>query len=316
MPRDHANVKCSIWSEPEWRSLTAGAQRLYLLLLSQGRLSLAGSFDVMLSRWASLAGDTDQADIAEAFGELEKARYVVGDAGTDEAVIRTFTKHDLAPSRLSSATIKGFWTAWGSILSVPLREVVVANIGTVMWERMANGAPESAQQMRRSLPLERVPPSPPEPNGQYPPEREAAYPPEPPSPSPSPSPDPPPRQANLNSDATVAMAKRACLRIAERDISDRIDSGEVISAPSILARKRAGEDLWPVLGGTLAALVVDHPDASVDQLAELHRVGPDPLAYVRQQDADWRARAAEEPSRDEAKAIAPDFLKQAREAVG
>ena len=50
MARSEARVLVSIWSDPDWLALTSTAQRAYLLLLSQPKLSLAGCLDWMPQR--------------------------------------------------------------------------------------------------------------------------------------------------------------------------------------------------------------------------------------------------------------------------
>jgi hypothetical protein len=152
--RSYGKVLASIWGDPDFVALHVGPQRLYMLLCSQARLTLAGSLDLMPTRWATLAAGTSAADIDTDLDELASARFVVVDRDTEELVIRTLVRHDLDNNRLNNNLIKGLWAAWAGILSAPLRRVVVENLPEVVWERSGTSAPTEAQQMRRSPRLE------------------------------------------------------------------------------------------------------------------------------------------------------------------
>lgn len=159
MARNHAQVLTSIWSDQDWCEVPALSQRVYLLILSQARLSLVGTVDFVPTRWARRAPDTTVDDIEQAVADLERRRYVVVDRSTDELLVRTFVVHDLRPSRLSAPTIKGLWAAWEGVDSARLRQVVVQSIPEDTWARVADSAPESALRIRRSFPFEREPKS-------------------------------------------------------------------------------------------------------------------------------------------------------------
>lgn len=154
MARSFGKVFASIWGDDDFRSLSPDAQRLYVLLCSQSRLTLAGSLDLMPSRWAALANGTTVSDIEAALAELEGARFIVIDRATEELVVRTLVRHDLEPGRLNRNLIKGLWTAWSGILSETLRKVVVDNVPEIVWEKSGDLTPTDAQQMRTSPRLE------------------------------------------------------------------------------------------------------------------------------------------------------------------
>lgn len=154
MARSFMTVLTSIWGDPQFRQLSGSAQRLYFLLGSQNRLTLAGCLDLMPARWAHLSVDTSAVDIEVALDELASARFVAVDRATEEVVIRTFVRHDLDNHRLNVNLVKGLWAAWAGILSPTLRKVVVDHMPEVMWERDGASVPDEAQQMRRSPRLE------------------------------------------------------------------------------------------------------------------------------------------------------------------
>ena len=95
MARDHAQIKTAIWSDPDFRALSGGAQRLYHLILEQPELSLCGVVALTLARWAQMASDTTVAGLRKALRELAAACFVVVDDATEEVWARTFSKHDI-----------------------------------------------------------------------------------------------------------------------------------------------------------------------------------------------------------------------------
>lgn len=125
MARNFARVSTAVWADPTWRALGAGRQHMYLLLLSQPKLTLAGSLDVKTRVWADMA-ELPESDIVERLQGLDVLGLIAVDWETEELVIRTFVRHDLVLSNRKTA--KGMWSAWGAIESQRLREVVVANL--------------------------------------------------------------------------------------------------------------------------------------------------------------------------------------------
>lgn len=164
MARTQAKILVTIWSSDDWRALTVPAQWLYTTLLSQSRLTLAGSIDLMPSRWATLSTSATPALVEAAINELVARRYIVVDQSTGELVVRTFTVHDLAANRLNRNLAKGFWTAWSGIMSTRLRHVVVTNMPDDAWDKVAETAPPEALRMRQEPRFEPDPPLPFEPH--------------------------------------------------------------------------------------------------------------------------------------------------------
>lgn len=94
MARDHARVLLAIWQDPDWRKLSAGAQRMYVQLLSWHSLSYAGSMDYLPKRLAQGCGELTPQAVEHAVDELAAARFVLIDRDTDELLIRSFLRHD------------------------------------------------------------------------------------------------------------------------------------------------------------------------------------------------------------------------------
>lgn len=153
MARSHAKIKCSIWRDPDWLALSPEARAVYHFVLEQQRLSLVGSIDLALSRWAGLTG-YHRAVVEAAVCELEAARWLVVDWTTDEVLVRTFTTHDIDTNRVNVNLAKGLWGQWGLIESPALRSVAVHEMPEELWVKLEQHAPDDAVQNRMSARLE------------------------------------------------------------------------------------------------------------------------------------------------------------------
>jgi hypothetical protein len=94
MARSYAAIHQRIWADPEWRALDLGAQHLYLLLISQPQMNLAGVLPLQLRKWASCVDGWDIGDVAKALDRLCDARFVLVDEDTEEVLIRTLIRND------------------------------------------------------------------------------------------------------------------------------------------------------------------------------------------------------------------------------
>lgn len=89
-----APLRSTIWTDPEFIALSANAQRVYLLALSQPNVSFAGALAYTEKRWAGMASDTTRGSVADGINELEDARFVFYDDETEELIIRSFVRHN------------------------------------------------------------------------------------------------------------------------------------------------------------------------------------------------------------------------------
>lgn len=94
MARSYAAIHLRIWADPEWRALDGDAQLLYLLLLSQPSLNLAGVLPLQARRWAACVGDWDAPAVDMALSRLAEARFLVIDLDTEEVLVRSFIRND------------------------------------------------------------------------------------------------------------------------------------------------------------------------------------------------------------------------------
>lgn len=114
----HARILTSIWTS-DFCERTAGAQRLYLLAISQPTLSYAGVLPYTCKRWAGLAPDTRPGDIAKAVNELVNHSYLVVDGNTEEVWVKSYLRYEgvlWIPN-----TRRSMWREIGAVQSVPIR---------------------------------------------------------------------------------------------------------------------------------------------------------------------------------------------------
>jgi hypothetical protein len=123
MPRDYAQIRQDMWSDDRWRNLTPNAQWLYMLLLSDPRLTYCGVTEWHPGRIAQRARECAGSDVLIAAAELSDDHFVVIDEDTEEVAIRSFLKHDpvMRNPRLAVTMAKDF----GVIASNKIRAAVV-----------------------------------------------------------------------------------------------------------------------------------------------------------------------------------------------
>lgn len=123
MPRDYAQIRQDMWSDDAWRGLTAPAQWLYMLLLSDPRLTYVGVTDWHPGKIAQRAKECTPRDVLIAASELADAWFVVIDEETEEVMIRSHLKHDplMRNPRLAVTMAKDF----GAVGSNKIRAAIV-----------------------------------------------------------------------------------------------------------------------------------------------------------------------------------------------
>ncbi|MEU5425148.1 hypothetical protein AB0H73_06015 [Streptomyces olivoreticuli] len=94
MARGHGRIQSAIWDDPDFLTLTAGEQRLFLFLISQPSLTHAGLLPLTPRRWAQKARGLTPSDVDHHLQALARARFIVVDHNTEELLIRTFMRHE------------------------------------------------------------------------------------------------------------------------------------------------------------------------------------------------------------------------------
>lgn len=94
MARSEARVSVDVWDDDDFLQLSAGAQRLYLFLISQRDLSHLGVVALRERRWSRSARDLTQQSVTGALTELADRRYVVVDFDAEELLVRSLIRRD------------------------------------------------------------------------------------------------------------------------------------------------------------------------------------------------------------------------------
>jgi hypothetical protein len=123
MARERATINIDIWSDADFRNLTAPAQSLYFKLVSHPKLDYCGCVEFHPGRLAAMSKEQSSGDIMIAAQELADTFFCVFDQSTDEALVRSFLRHDglMKQPRLAVSAAK----AYGAIASNKIRAVVV-----------------------------------------------------------------------------------------------------------------------------------------------------------------------------------------------
>ena len=126
MARDHARVHSAIWSDPDFRELAVPAQHMYILLLSQPRLTFVGILDYLPKRFAQLSAKATVRSVTSAIAALEERGYVIHDEEHEELLIRSFVRRDglLKSPNVTKAMVTDFNTVGSSVL----RDVLVEEL--------------------------------------------------------------------------------------------------------------------------------------------------------------------------------------------
>ncbi len=126
MARTEARIKCDIWDDEEFRSLTLEAQWLYHAILEQKDLTLCGVLTWTPKRFAKLASNANAGATKRALDLLRSRRYVLVDEETDELWVRTLIQNDRVLDNHNS--IVGMSNAFGAIHSQVIRDALVKGV--------------------------------------------------------------------------------------------------------------------------------------------------------------------------------------------
>lgn len=133
MARDHANLRIDIWADEDYVDLLSTGQWLYYRLLTHETLSYCGVVDWRPGRIAASARDLTATDVEMFAAELEERDFLVIDRSTEEALVRSFVKHDglMDKWNLAEAVARTFT----GVASQQLRGVIVNELTRLQVKR-------------------------------------------------------------------------------------------------------------------------------------------------------------------------------------
>ena len=120
--REYRTVFVTIWTDPDFRNLSIPAQRLYFLMLTHPTLSPCGVIEWREPKLAAYAGTGDVMDLRKAAYELGTAGFIAVDPDTEEALVRSYVRHD---GTLKSPNMaRGLVKAYGDVASQRLMAII------------------------------------------------------------------------------------------------------------------------------------------------------------------------------------------------
>lgn len=129
MSDEFGKVYKRIWGDEDFKALPARQQLLYIKLVSQPDISLAGVLTYAPIRWAMQTSDLDHDGLVADFTDLRRSGYVVSDLDTQEVLVRSYIRQD--GGWRSPKTMIGIGNAVDRILSPMLRGVISAELKRV-----------------------------------------------------------------------------------------------------------------------------------------------------------------------------------------
>lgn len=150
MARSHARIFTVIWDDDDFVSLSALAQRCYMMLLTQPNLGHAGVLPTTTRRWTLLCDDEDEARLLAALNELAATRFIVMDDRTEELLVRTLIRNDgvwKQPKVLAVAIHEA-----ASIRSALLRACVADELGRIDCAELQDKTRPEVEALLKDLP--------------------------------------------------------------------------------------------------------------------------------------------------------------------
>lgn len=127
MAREYGKLMVRIWGDPDYRSLPGAAQHLYMQLISQPDMSMAGVLTTAPARWAGQTEDYTPESVAAALEVLEARRFTVSDPATMETLVRTYIRNDMGWR--SPKTMTGIDSSIRTVLSPMLKSTIAVELG-------------------------------------------------------------------------------------------------------------------------------------------------------------------------------------------
>jgi hypothetical protein len=141
MPREFGQLRHDIWNDDEWRACTVPAQWLYMVLLSDPKLTYCGVAPWHPGKLAQRAGESSPQTVILAALELSGKAFIVIDEETEEVLVRSYLKHDpiMKNPRLAVTMTKDFAALGSSKLRAAivheLTRLKKANPDWQAWEK-------------------------------------------------------------------------------------------------------------------------------------------------------------------------------------
>ena len=122
MARAYASVYLTIWNDPDFRDVPLTAQWLYFTMLTYPTLNSCGVMEWREAKLVRMTQGLTVQELREAAWELGQRRLIAVDPDTEEALVRSFVRHDGGLKSPNMA--KGIVREHGAIASQKLMALV------------------------------------------------------------------------------------------------------------------------------------------------------------------------------------------------
>lgn len=123
---EYGKIFKRVWGDEDFKALNARQQLLYLKLLSQPDISIAGVLTMAVPRWAAQTVKLTVKEVEADLRALEKTSFVVCDHETQEVLVRSYIRNDLGWK--STKTFKSIAGAVERVLSPSIRGAISSEL--------------------------------------------------------------------------------------------------------------------------------------------------------------------------------------------
>lgn len=150
MAREFARIKLTIWNDPDFRGLSTDAQWLYFTMLTHATTNSCGVLEWREPKHSKLSSDMTVQRLRHAAWELGQAGLAAVDPETEEALVRSFVRHDgvLQSPNMSRALVREH----GGIASLRIMELVSREVRRGLEENPEWKGAEAAEPVRKQFP--------------------------------------------------------------------------------------------------------------------------------------------------------------------
>jgi len=127
--RQYARVRIDIWRDEDWTKLPPDSMLLYMFLISHPKTSSVGVAPLQITKWSkSLNMPVER--VEDALRTLVTHTYLVVDDDTEEVLIRSFFRHDVAALGAPNVILSALKCAL-TVESMTLRKVLSNEISRI-----------------------------------------------------------------------------------------------------------------------------------------------------------------------------------------
>lgn len=150
MAREYARVKLTIWNDPDFRRCSADAQWLYFTMLTHPTINSCGVMEWREAKLVKIADGMTVPRLRHAAWELGQVGFIAVDVDTEEALVRSFVRHDgvLQSPNMTRALVREH----AAIASLEIMALVSREVRRGLTEHPEWKGAETAEPVRKQFP--------------------------------------------------------------------------------------------------------------------------------------------------------------------